>query len=275
MNGRAFVWLVALYASLVSTRAFAQSEANSKPAEPDQKRAIEFVPAFLVGMSLGSEAEESCSQYQCSNQGVAWGGIGALRLSIGFARKMRFELAGGGIYLTKQQDRRIRDDSLENFEPVTYQLEDRLRVRGPYISTGVAFRQPVSARTGIGARVHVAATQAFSRQETEGTMQNMVDSTRAVVAHSNAVQRGVLVFGWPEFFVDYHSSLWRFGAGLGAVVIMNRAPVGNLGEIGPQQPAVAPCESVRCAPPSSKVQGERPFGPSVQISISTMIGLAF
>lgn len=280
MNSRAFVGQLALCVSLVSTLGWAQTPSrppptDSAPTRVDQTRAVELVPAFLIGMSLGSEAEESCNDYQCSKQGVAWGGVGALRLGVEFARKMRFELAAGAIYLTKQQDRRIRDDSLEDFEPVTYQLEDRLRVRGPYLSTGLAFRQPLSVRTGIGARLHVAATQTFSRQQTEGTMENMVDSARAEVGHSNAVQRGILVFGWPELFVDYRYSMWRFGAGLGAVVIMNRAPIGNLGEIGPQQPATAPCESVRCAPPSSKVEGERPFGPSVQVSISTMIGLAF
>jgi hypothetical protein len=233
------------------------------------------VPAFLFGTTMGSEAEDTCDEFQCSAQTGAYGGIGALRFGVAFADKLRFELGTGVFYLTKKQRRRFTDAELENFESVTYSLSDKLRVRGPFVSAGLSLSHGVSRSFDIGARLHLGLSQIFARHRSEGVMQGDSGTAVAHVGHSDAVQRHVLVFGWPEAFATFKVSSFRLGAGLGGVFLMNRAAKGKHGWITPESPVRAPCDNLRCAPASDEVEGERPFGPSALFSVSAFAGWAF
>jgi hypothetical protein len=250
------------------------SSASFGPGEA-ARRSIELVPALLLGASIGSEAEESCKNSYCSGKTAAFGGVAALRIGWEFIEGARFELGAGLIYLTKKQQREVADDALAGFEPLTYNLSDKLRVRGPFVSSGMAFQHRVNGDVEVGARVHLGLSQIFARHRTEGTVDGESGSDRVRVSHSDAVQRNVMLFGWPEAFVGYSHSVWRFGAGLGAFVILNRAQQGKHGGIWPQERESAPCEAIGCAPPSRAIEGERPFGPSAFFAASLYAGLGF
>ncbi len=242
-----------------------------------RRRSVELAPALLLGTNLGSEAEERCSTLtmHCTDQTPARGGIVSARMGLEFSRKLRFELGAGLIYLTKKQKRHFTDGTLPGFEPVSYDMSDKLRVRGPHVSLGMAFQQPVSESVQVGARVHLGLSQIFARYRTEGIMEMDGDSSRAHVSHSDAVQHSIMVFGWPELFASYRAAGWHVGAGAGALVVMNRAQRGRHGEIWPEPREPAPCDGIACAPPSTSVEGERPFGPTALFSLSLYGGLDF
>ncbi len=257
-----------------------QSLRLSRSSEVPSDRAatshsLELVPAFLFGTSLGSEAEESCSQFHCTHASSALGGVAALRFGVGFLHKLRFELSAGAIYLGKEQTRRFSDDSLPDYPPVNYEVSDKLRVRGPFVGIGMAYHQPVAQALDLGARLQAGLSQVFARHRSDGILSDDDDATRVQVRHSDAVERNILLFGWPEVFISYHPSRWRFGAGLGALVLLNRAQRSNHGDLLPLDSPPAPCDSLACAPGSSKLEGERPFGPSLLFSVSAFGGWTF
>ena len=268
--------LVVTAKSEAETQVELDSDLPSESARFERRRrSIELVPALLIGTKLGSEAEERCSTMHCTDQTPAWGGIFSARIGLEFVRKLRFELGAGLIYLTKKQKRRFTEDTLPGFEPVSYDLSDKLRVRGPHVSLGMAFQQPVRNSVQLGARVHLGLSQIFARYRTEGSMTIDGDGGEARVSHSDAVQRNIMVFGWPELFANYRASSWHAGAGAGALVVMNRAQRGKHGEIWPEPREPPACDGIACAPPSTRLEGERPFGPSAQFSFSLYGGMDF
>jgi hypothetical protein len=249
-------------------------EARAAALGDKKRRSIEFVPALLMGTTLGSEAEETCAQAHCTDNSAAWGTLSSARLGYRFVEHITFELSAGLLYLTKTQQRRFSDSDLPEFDPVSYNISDKLRVRGPFVSAGLAFEKRLKS-FGLGGRLHLGASHAFARHRTEGTMSTGEETERVRVSHSNTVQRSSLLMGLPELFVTYHRSAWQLGAGVGALVIMTRAPVSRHGEIWPEVRDPGPCDSIRCAPPSEQIARERAYGPSAQASISLYGGLRF
>jgi len=238
-----------------------------------------FFGGYLGGTSLRSDAEEACAS-GCLRAPTVSGGFGGLRVGfrfrLGFAPEVAVGVASFGAPFTRNAASTFYSRQAAVTVPVSYQLEDRLRLAGTFLSTGASAWIPLRPDLGFLARASVGVLFANISDPITGTAS--AGGTTAVITVSNRDETLSKAIGFilPELGAEARLGSFRVGLTLGVAFFPALGPRfshDNTG-VSPRCDAARPTEA-GCAPITHLLAGERAFGPFVLWTPQVALGYSF
>jgi PEGA domain-containing protein len=234
---------------------------------------------YLGGATLRSTAEQGCP-VRCYTTPLVMGGLGGVRVGFRFKRGLAPELAVGvasfGLDFQRFAQTTFFSRQAASTVPVSYTLDDRLRVAGPFVATGGSAW--IELRPGIGLLARASAGVLFGHISDPITGTANVGGDSAVLSVSDRDQTLTRPMGFllPEIGAEAQIGALRVGLTVGAAFFPALGPRfshENTG-ISPRCDAAHPT-SVGCTPITHLLNGERAFGPFVLWSPQVAMGYVF
>ena len=260
----------------------------------NKDQSLVFVEAFggvaLAG-SMGSRLESGCGNgYQCSQNGTAAGGMFGARGGYDFGFGLAAEAAAGYLFLSKSVVRELDSQFPDRADPtsdvgVTYALDDKLRVSGPFVSVGVAYRYDVSKKIAVDGRAHVGALFARARDPVSASAATVDQRADAEVAGAGESETSAAIFVMPSVQARYNFDDLHVALGLAVPIVLIDGPESSHGSTRVLPSAPSRCAqsssssgtttSVECAPATDEFAGERLYGQFAAFVPSVVAGYTF
>ncbi|RLB65616.1 MAG: hypothetical protein DRI90_01535 [Deltaproteobacteria bacterium] len=221
---------------------------------------LDAFAAYAGGPTFGSGAERACPS-ECSNEPWVNGFMAGGRLGYRFPFGLSVELNGGYLWLGASVDRSLR----RSFGPsgeyrVTYQLQDSIAVRGPFVGPGASYRYGFNDRFGLVARLSVGVFFSVATDEITGTAATDGAAVPVVVS-GNEPQRNVTFFVMPALGTELRLDPFDVGLALGAAFFPLAGPeLPNQRLSTTSSSGVSNPGSVYNAPASDAIANERAYG---------------
>jgi hypothetical protein len=222
------------------------------------------VGGVAFGTTLGSGAEAACPS-RCSSSGLATGTLVGLRGGYELPFHLAVELAAGHLSLSRKISRAVDGPVLKapdgSTVPVTYALDDLLRLRGVWLGGGASFHAPIAGSWHLLARATAAALFARSADVITGTAATSAGSVPVGIEGVNDEVTSTALLLMPELGVQKTLGSWRVGGSIGAVFLPLGGPDFTRGALT-VSPACSSSvgTSAGCTPDSSAIARERAFG---------------
>ncbi len=249
---------------------------------PRSARGRPFVSVFggnLGGFTLNSTAEHACPS-RCFTDPTVQGGLGGVRFGFRFKSGIAPEVAVGvasfGVDLTRGEQGTFFSRQAASTVPVTYSVDDRLRVVGPFLATGGSFWIPLRPDVGFLARASVGVLFAHASDPVTGSASTGDTPLPLIVSDRDETVRKPIGFVLPEVGAEARLGSLRVGFTLGAAFFPAGGPQflhENAG-VNPRCEASAPA-AVGCAPLSHVLRGESAFGAFVLWTPQIAMGYVF
>lgn len=234
---------------------------------------------YLGGPSLHSTAEHGCPE-RCFTVPSVSGGVGGLRVGyrfkLGLAPELTVGVAAFGLDLTRSEQSTFFSRQASSTVAVSYALDDRLRVVGPFVATGGSAWIPLRPELGLLARVSAGLLFARISDPITGVATASGGKTEVLVSQRDERLTKTMGFLLPELGAEAHLGSLRVGLTIGAVFFPAFGPRfthDNTG-VNPRCEAARPT-AVGCAPITHLLQGERAFAPFVLWSPQAAMGYEF
>jgi PEGA domain len=240
-----------------------------------------FFGGYLTGAALGATAEQGrCPAFCLKSTTAVRGGLAGLRVGFRFNRGFAPEIAVGGASFGSEITRETRSIFYSRQAgtnvTVSYAIHDRLRLSGPFLSTGVSTWIPFGYDVGLLSRVTAGLLFAKATDPISGTAETNHGKADIAVSDRDEALPKLIGFVLPEL---------GFEARFGALRLSLTASAAFFPAIGPsfkhENAGVSPLctaaqpTAVGCAPISHLVADERAFGPFVLWSPQASLGYAF
>jgi hypothetical protein len=187
--------------------------------------------------------------------------VGA-RGSYEFAFPLSIELTVGAMSLWRSVERRI-EGSFEHDRvtyPVRYDLEDTIRIRGPFVAGGASYAVPFHADWRLVGRTTAGVLFASSTD----TVSGMAGDQPLLIANAGKPVTSKLLVVMPELGVQWFRDPWNLSAGLSLLFapLHGRQSLshGSMG-VSPDRCTSSDPGSPACAPQSDAISNERSYGP--------------
>ncbi len=232
-----------------------------RPVAPGQVW-VDALVGYAGSHTMGAGAEASCPA-QCTGDPVTHGVMGALRVGYRFPPQLSIELGVGYAFFGTALRRLYREPFAGGEHLVSYQLDDRPLVRGPFLAPGLGYRYRVTDWLALEGRAALGILFAAASNDVTA----VVATTGAVVDAGVAqrdLQRTVTIFVMPSLGAELTFGAVSVGAGLGAAMFPLEGPALANGPLFARaSPDPAERGAVGNAPASDAIAGERAWGPLV------------
>jgi hypothetical protein len=240
-----------------------------------------FVEAFgaaALSPTIGSGAEGDCANRGCAHSPWAIGGLVGARLGYEFPIGLSLLAAGGYLSLSKALSRSFDDSFVNGADtvPTHYELNDALRLHGPFAGVGIGYRLPFAEVLEARGNLLLGALFAFSRDEIDGVASSGGRTVPVRVAGSGHTRSSADLFVMPELQLGLRIDGFGANVGLGAMVLALAGPsleAGDVSVVG--DGCAAATTAIDCAPGRALVTGERAYGPTVVLLPNLTVGYAF
>jgi hypothetical protein len=239
-----------------------------------------FFGGYVGGTTLRSSAEEACSSGCFREPGVS-GGLGGLRFGFrfkrGFAPEVAVGIASFNATFSRGEESTFYSRQAASTVTVSYTLEDRIRLAGPFLSAGASAWIPLlHPDIGFLARTSVGVLFASISDPITGTAS--AGGTTAVITVSNRDETLSKPIGFilPELGAEARLGSFRVGFTFGVAFFPALGPRfshENTG-VSPRCDAARPT-AVGCAPITHLLAGERAFGPFLLWTPQVALGYSF
>jgi PEGA domain/Tetratricopeptide repeat len=255
---------------VVSLRLRVDEEHPRWPKPPKAHLWVGAVGGWGVGGGLGSGPEQACPK-GCSSDPPATGFMVGARAGFELPVPLSIELTVGYMSLWRSIDRDIAASFTNEGStwPLTYALEDTIRIRGPFVAGGASYRVPIRKQWSLVSRATVGA---WFGQSTD-TVTGMAGDEPLNIADAGKSVSSTLVFVIPELSAQWDMAPWSLSAGMSVLFAPKAGPTLPHGEMGaaPDRCGADP-GSAACARQSPAIEDERAYGPFAmflpQVSIS-------
>jgi hypothetical protein len=226
-----------------------------------------------IGSSLGSSIESVCPD-ACTQRSPAVGFAGGLRADVRFPFELSLELEGGWLSLHTHVNRRLQQSFSPNPAVFTYDLDDQLSFKGPFLAAGLSRRFAVGSRLWLLGRLMAGVVFASARDPVTGTVTGGNETVPVTVLGSKATVHLGDAFILPEIGVGGQLGPLDVGVGLALGAFFADGPLlGN----GSTNAAVATCTPANpaagsCAQISSVAANDRAFGPFFSVIPQVSLG---
>lgn len=227
--------------------------------------------------SLGSGAEEKCTGAACASKGLAGGALAGARFGYRWSFGLSVELGAAFAYLTRPLSRTINTKFGTAETPITYTIDDKLRVVGPLVVGSVSYRLAIGSTFGLLGRFGAGALFGAASDVMEGKAKAGGQTVKLNVEGFGQVSRGAAAIMMPELGVDLAFGSWHVGAGAVAMVILTDGPDVPIGAISPTGtcPKTTNPAAAACAGGSNVVAHERGYGQSISVTPALSVGYQF
>jgi hypothetical protein len=213
-----------------------------------------------LGSSLGSGPERFCPD-QCRYAPSATGFLVAARAGYQLPALLSLEVTAGAMSLWRNIERRVDGSFVHDGTrySVSYDLEDTLRIRGPFVGAGASFRVPIDNQFSLLTRQTFGAWFA----ETSDTLSGRSGDAPLVIADAGESVSSTLLVVMPELGLQWHSDPWSVSATMSMLFAPLQGPDLPHGEMGttPERCTSADPGAPSCAPHTNAIAGERAYGP--------------
>lgn len=225
-----------------------------------------FIDAFgglaVAPVGYNSQAERRCSDsnFECTDNGIALGGLVGGRGGYEFPIGISIQIGGGYLRTTKTVTRSIDGREIQDppltipgtSEVATYNITDDLRVSGPFAAAGIGYRLPFAELFELRTNLMVGAHFAFAQQELSGTVTGLNNSADLHTWNEGGVQSSPNLFFMPDVFLGMRFGGFGIGLGVEIPIFVLKGPANGIGDIGPPpNPEDYDCDpsgDIRCAP---------------------------
>jgi hypothetical protein len=254
------------------------------PRWPHSVIGAPFVSAFggyAAGATLNADAEIGCParctiidagrvdfprflrpRFDPSVTGGVAGLRGGFRFRIGLAPEISLGFLGLATSFTRFRDASFYSRATQRSYPVSYALDDRLRLSGPFLGLGASFRVPLRPPFALIARTTTGVLVARAGDSITGTALAGGERATVQVASRDQTLVSPMPFVLPELGGEASFGPLHLGVSLGLAFFPGTGPRFDHPEIGvaPHCDAARP-DAVGCAPGSAMVADERAHGP--------------
>ena len=241
---------------------------------------LEAFGGVALAPRLGSGAESSCARDDCSRNSLAVGALAGLRGGWEFPVRVSLELAGGylglGKHVTRGLDQSFYEGRTRSTVATRYELDDRLRLDGPFVGAGLGYRVPFAGIGELQGGLLVGAYFPFARDRIEATASAGGRTIPAVVEGSNDTVQAADLFVMPELRLGLRFGGLGIGAGLSVMLLALEGPAlgtGDLRVVG--EGCAATPTAIDCAPGEAVVAGERAYDTMLVWVPSLSVGYLF
>lgn len=226
-----------------------------------------------IGSSLGSSIEAVCPG-ACTQRSPVVGFAGGLRAGVRFPFELSLELEGGWLSLHTHVNRRLQQSFSPNPAVFTYDLDDQLSLKGPFLAAGLSRRFSIGSRLWLLGRLMAGVAFASARDPVTGTVTGGNETVPVTVLGSNATVHLGDAFILPEIGVGGQLGPLDVGVGIALGAFFADGP--SLGN-GATKAAVATCTPENpvagsCAPFSSVASSDGAFGPFFTVIPQVSLG---
>lgn len=245
------------------------------PRRPVGEVTVDLLGGVALGRALGSDAETWCAG--SSGRGVL-GGLAGARVGFRFLLGLSVEIVGGyftvGTSFTRSRSTSFTSDGAS--VPLTYTLEDHLRVGGPFVGGGLGYRAPIGGRFAIVSHAMVGALLAGVSDPITGSATTAQDHTAIFLTGREQRSGATPILVEPELDLEARFGGLHLGAGLGVAFVVGGGPEleHDLVEVVSTGCSHDPASS-RCAPASRIVESERGFRPFAVVVPTASLGYTF
>jgi hypothetical protein len=249
---------------------------------PRPSRGRPFVSVFggyFGGMTLHSSAEQGCPA-RCFTVPSVLGGLAGVRAGFRFKRGLAPELGIGvatiGLDLQRVETSTFASHQAASTIPVSYTLDDRLRINGPFLTAGGSAWIPLRPDVGFLARASVGVLFGHISDPITGDATASGEKAPVIVSSRDETLKRPLGFFLPELGAEARLGSLRVGFTIGAAFFPGAGPQfshENAG-VNPRCEAAHPT-AVGCAPITHLLQGERSYGSFVLWSPQVAMGYVF
>ncbi len=227
---------------------------------------------FWVGASAGwviaprihSGAEKACTE-DCN---WAMGGLVEARVGYEFTNRISAEIMTGYLSMASHSTRRIDStfSSNQGTQPITWTLDDALRLTGPLIGAGTSMTFPVVGDLWLRARGTAGLMLARVSDAVEARVSTGSEPSRVDIEGAGHTAQTTALFVMPEVQVEKSLGNWRIGASLAALWIPQKGPNLSFGTAA-VPPNCSPSEptAAGCAGNGQVLSSERAYGSFVAV----------
>jgi len=221
---------------------------------------IEGFGGMALAPSLGSGAESFCDSGECSQDGMALGWLAGALAGYEFPFRLSLEASAGYLWLGKGVTRSATETSGSGATQtdVRYELEDEIRMRGPFVSIGTGYRHALGASISVGGSLHFGAVLARTRDRITANASTLGTTSEAFVERSGEETTSVAPFILPTAEARWKRGAWHLGLGVSVPIFVVAGPDNDHGELG--VPPCDPAVPVTCVKRQSTVKEERAYG---------------
>lgn len=243
-----------------------------------KRRGSAIVDVFgggMVGPSLGGGNVDHCPD-DCKSSSVAFGFLVGARGGFRFPVGAAVEVTAGYMSLRQKVQRSEHDVFGDERTSVTYDLEDKTHVHGPFFGIGGSWRAPIGRFLFAGTRATVGVFVASASDPITGQAKTTGESVPVFVEHNDRTALSAAPYVAPELFGGVHAGPIDVGLSFSAWFLPASGPTLDRGRFGVRgKPGVTDPTAVDNAPESSVVDDERAFGRFVIFSPAVVVGTTF
>ena len=230
-------------------------------------------------MTLHSSAEQGCPA-RCFTVPSVLGGLAGVRAGFRFKGGLAPELSVGvatiGLDLERSARSTFTSHRGTSTVPVSYTLDDRLRINGPFLAAGGSAWLPLRPDVGLLARASVGVLFGHISDPITGDAATSNEKAPVVISSRDETLKRPLGFFLPEIGAEARLGSLRVGFTVGAAFFPGEGPRfthENTG-VNPRCEAAHPT-AVGCAPITHLLEGERAFASFVLWSPQVAMGYVF
>ena len=213
-----------------------------------------------MGGGLRSGPERTCPG-GCSADPPATGFVVGARAGFELPALVSVELNAGFLSLWRSIDREFETSFTHEGStwPVTYSLEDKVRLQGPFVGAGASQRVPLTERWSLVGRTTIGA---WFTKSTDTVTGRVGEETLSIANAGKSVSSTALVV-MPELGAQWALEPWTLSAGLAALFVPMEGPTLPHGGMvaSPDACTSANPGAPSCAPESEAIGNERAYGP--------------
>lgn len=219
---------------------------------------------YAGGPSLGSDAEEQAASTCGANCTLAHGGVVGGRVGFRVVSVISLELSAGYLRLDSSFQRDVASTyGAANDVDVTYRLDQKLLLSGPFGGIGLSARFPIKQRFSVVGRLGIVGLSADVSNTMNGVAIGTGDPAELAIEQERSTVRTTSVLVTPEVTMEASFGGVVLGAGLGVWASTTPGPSYGERRLLPNDLSVCAlgAESAgACAKESRVTSGERSNG---------------
>ncbi|HEY2514868.1 MAG TPA: PEGA domain-containing protein [Polyangiaceae bacterium] len=238
---------------------------------------LELLGGGALGVTLGSDAANSCGSTPCDRNTLAGGALGGLRGTYTFPSRVHLEWVTGYLWLWQAVKRTVAGSFVDQGTSVatTSKLDDQMRLSGPFLAAGLGYSFPLGEHFDLRAGLDVGAFVFRARDYLSGTVSAGGRTLPLSVTESGAPAYQAIPAILPEVRLAGSYAEYEVGIGLAVAIFPLQGPSYPTGDLRVYGASCgAHPQTADCAPGTTLVN-DRAFGPFGLLVPTAFVGRKF